>query len=322
MSEVTVATYNVHAGVDGWGRPFDVVEPCRQIDADVLVLQESWSPDVGRPLAHEVAAALGYTVTELTLGRGRVVAPPSHAGGRWGPRLWDRHAHGMRLNHSRASSTARRRAQRLTGRRAAVRGTWGIALLSRLPVIRTWTIDLGQLRSDPARRGAIVADLDAGGTHLTVVGTHFAHLTQGSPLHMRRLRQTLGDVGRSRSLLVSPPESRARGGSSLPAFTATAMTGASAVLAGDMNLWGPPLLAMFPGWVRAVRGRSWPSWSAWPVAQTDHILVTGRVRVVTGEVLRIGGSDHFPVRARLVIDEDEVGGIGVVGGSGDVRGTG
>ena len=46
---LTLATFNVHMGVDGWGRPFDVVGECAPLDADVLVMQESWEPDDGEP---------------------------------------------------------------------------------------------------------------------------------------------------------------------------------------------------------------------------------------------------------------------------------
>ena len=286
MSEVTVATYNVHGGVDGWGRPFDVVGPCSRIDADVLVLQESWSPDVGRPLAHRVAEELGYRLCELPLARGRIVSPPEHASARWGPRLWDRRAHGMRLNHRRATAGTRR-SQRMTAGRPAQRGSWGVAVLTRLPILRSRTVDMGQLRNDPARRGAIVADLDAGGTRLTVVGTHFAHLSHGSALHVGKLRRVL--------------DAAAGGGHAETVRVHDART-APTVLAGDMNLWGPLLRALFPGWAQAVRGRTWPSWSLRPVAQSDHIFVRGDVRVASGEVLPIGGSDHYPVRARLALD--------------------
>jgi endonuclease/exonuclease/phosphatase family metal-dependent hydrolase len=303
MPELTVASYNVHGGVDGWGRPFDVIEPCRQLDADVLFLQESWTPDVGLPLAHRVAAELGYSVTELALARGRMVAPVDQAAKRWGPRLWERHSHGMRLNYARESARARRRAHRGTEGRHAERGSWGIALLSRLPVLRTRSLDLGQLRSDPARRAAIVADVDVFGTRLKLVGTHFAHLTQGSPLHMRRLRRALQAVGVVGPTHAGRPETRLRGRALSRSENDDDST--PAVLVGDMNLWGPPLVAMFPGWARAVRGRTWPSWT-WPVAQTDHILVSGPVRVVAGEVARIGGSDHFPVRARIEIDGTQI----------------
>jgi endonuclease/exonuclease/phosphatase family metal-dependent hydrolase len=108
---------------------------------------------------------------------------------------------------------------------------------------------------------------------LRVVGTHLSHISQGSPRQIGVLRRALNE-------LTPPPH----------------------VLGGDMNLWGPPLVVLLPGWARAVRGRTWPTWSWRPIAQPDHILVNGPVTVASGEVLHIDESDHFPVRARLVID--------------------
>jgi endonuclease/exonuclease/phosphatase family metal-dependent hydrolase len=148
-------------------------------------------------------------------------------------------------------------------------------VLSRLPLLASASIDLGTLPRDPARRGAIVALVDVGGDELTVVGTHLSHLTHGSILQLLRLRRRL-------------PRRR------LPA-----------VLAGDMNLWGPPLSAMLPGWRRAVRGRTWPA--RFPLAQLDHILVTPPVEVTSAEVLAPGGSDHRAVRASLALDPDARG---------------
>ena len=46
-----------------------------------------------------------------------------------------------------------------------------------------------------------------------------------------------------------------------------------AVLAGDMNTWGPLVHLFMPGWQRAVIGRTWPSWK--PHSQIDHIMVRG-----------------------------------------------
>ncbi|HUY23218.1 MAG TPA: endonuclease/exonuclease/phosphatase family protein [Acidimicrobiales bacterium] len=271
MPPVVVASYNVHGGVDGWGRPFDVVGTCRRIDADVLVLQESWASDGQATMAERVAAELGYAVTELTLARGRIVAPRADVGTRWGPRPWARNAYGLRLER-RHPGPGERRAHRGAPPRAIEHGEWRIAVLSRLGVRRTSTIRLGQLDGDPARRGAIVAEIAVPGAarDLRVVGTHLAHLSQGSPRHIAALR---------RELASSDP----------------------CVLAGDMNMWGPPLSLLLPGWSRAVRGRTWPAWTRWPLAQSDHILVTNAVGTEGGEVLAIPGSDHFPVRARLVI---------------------
>jgi endonuclease/exonuclease/phosphatase family metal-dependent hydrolase len=275
MAHVSVASYNVHGGVDGWGRPFDVVDACRRIDADVLVLQEAWCPDGGPSMARVVADALGYVPVEQPFARGRIVAPPADTPDRWGPHVGARTAWGLRLDRrhfpgrgDRAKTTVKVRPETVT------RGTWAIAVLSRLAMTHTHTIDLGQLPTDPARRAAIVVDIDVPGatSSLRVVGTHLAHLSQGSPRTIATLRRAL------RRLAPTP-----------------------AALAGDMNLWGPPLSLLLPGWSRAVRGRTWPTWWRWPVAQSDHVLVKGAVIVDNGAVLRIAGSDHFPVRASLVI---------------------
>src|SRR5579864_8644596 len=105
MRPLTVASFNVHGGVDGWGRPFDVVEACREIGADVLMLQESWAPDGGVSVAEQVARQLGYVAVELAFARGRIAAPQVVGDPRWGPRLWARSHHGMRLDRRRATVT-------------------------------------------------------------------------------------------------------------------------------------------------------------------------------------------------------------------------
>src|SRR5579864_1087406 len=158
MRPLTVASFNVHGGVDGWGRPFDVVEACREIGADVLMLQESWAPDGEVSVAEHVARRLGYASVELAFARGRMAAPRDHGNPQWGPRLWARSSHGMRLDRRRAAATGHRGAR--PRRAVAGRGTWSIAVMSRRAVMHTETIDLGQLPTDPARRGAVVMDVD------------------------------------------------------------------------------------------------------------------------------------------------------------------
>ena len=37
-ASLTLATFNVHMGVDGWGRPYDVVSGCAGLGADLLVM--------------------------------------------------------------------------------------------------------------------------------------------------------------------------------------------------------------------------------------------------------------------------------------------
>ena len=273
-----MATYNVHGGVDGWGRPFDVTAVCGALDADVLVLQESWAPEEGPALHDLVAGALGYpTVHFLPLALGRITLPPEDPGPRWGAPVHVRSGYGMRLERYRSGLTSTRTTPD-PPRGPSGRGAWGVALLARVPVIDLEIVELTELASDPARRGVIVADVAVGpgGDLLRVAGTHLAHITQGSPGHLAVLRRRL-----------TAPSAHG----DVPSRT---------VFTGDMNMWGPPLVALLPGWRRAVRGCTWPSWARRPFAQADHVLVTGAVGAADGEVVHEGRSDHYPVRARLV----------------------
>jgi endonuclease/exonuclease/phosphatase family metal-dependent hydrolase len=265
----SVATFNVHAGVDGWGRPFDVVTACRAVDADVLVLEETWTPSSGPGLAGEVARALGYSVFEHALAGGRRAAPDPAADDRWMRSFdWRGESHAIFLDSERPFG------ERVVGSpryRDAETGHWGIAVLTRLPVLGTEVIDLGRLRRDRARRAALVATVEVAGYAITVVGTHMSHITYGAPAQFLRLRRRIA---------------------------ARAPTGPVVVL-GDMNLWGPPVAAFFPGWRRALRRRTWPAWR--PHSQVDHVLVSEHLDVVHAEVLAPAGSDHLPVRVRLAV---------------------
>ena len=73
MPELTIASYNIHWGhlpKRRGGGPFDVVEACRRLDADVLVLLESWAPDDGAADHQRVAEALGMAVAcDVSLAR-------------------------------------------------------------------------------------------------------------------------------------------------------------------------------------------------------------------------------------------------------------
>jgi endonuclease/exonuclease/phosphatase family metal-dependent hydrolase len=254
---LTLATFNVHMGVDGWGRPFDVAAACRTLDADLLVMQESWTPDGGGPsTARLVADTLGYqVVAEVPLAHGRLFAPLPTAVSRWGPRL------------SQVRKTFRldgERSQKAAGPpdRPSAPGNWGLALLARLPVQDADVIQLGQLARDPARRAVIRGRTELAGGPLVVCGTHMSHITHGSHAQYRRLGREL------------PPSDVA------------------ALLAGDMNLWGPPTTSYFRGWHRAVRGRSWPAHR--PHSQLDHVLVTDRVVVRSARIAGDLGSDHRP----------------------------
>ena len=110
--------------------------------------------------------------------------------------------------------------------------------------------------------------VDVDGSELAVHGTHMSHITHLSPAQYRRLARLL------------PPLDR------------------PALLAGDMNMWGPPASSFFKGWRRAVIGRTWPAHR--PHSQLDHILVTPAVEVTAARVADATGSDHRPVVVTLV----------------------
>lgn len=264
LSELSLATFNVHCGVDGWGRPFDVVAECRALDADIVVMQESWTSDSGAPgTASTVADALGYRQIEAPMARGRLYEPDPSAGPRWSPpRRYGQGA--LRLDRHRRRSTGDHRQLPFDT------GTLSLAVLSRVPFDHTGVLELGHLRRDPARRLVITGTASVGDRTITILGTHMSHLLHRSPVQYRRLRAAV------------PP-------AAVPA-----------VLAGDMNLWGPGVVGFLPGgWRRAVRGRTWPAWR--PHSQLDHVLVTPPVSVVAARVAAGSGSDHRPVRVTLAI---------------------
>ncbi|HTW97551.1 MAG TPA: endonuclease/exonuclease/phosphatase family protein [Acidimicrobiales bacterium] len=262
-----VANFNVHCGMDGWARRFDVVAACAEIDADVLVLEESWAPDGGQSLASRVAAELGYELAEAELARARVLDEDPALLGPDGPASWAPRWSRRRVPRAlllEAATRKRPQAARATPGRARRPGSWGIAVLWRVPARRVEVLDLRQLRGDLPRRRAVLLELECG---LTVAGAHLAHLSDGS---VRQMRQLAGELAR-------------RGG--------------AMVLTGDMNSWTFPLVAMLPGWRKAVHGRTWPA--AMPHSQIDHLLVTGGVEASGGEVLPPLGSDHRAIRATV-----------------------
>jgi endonuclease/exonuclease/phosphatase family metal-dependent hydrolase len=260
---IVVASLNLHGGLDGWGREWDVAEACAVLEADVLVLQENFVP-AGEPgIASEVAASLGYELRGTTLATARRY-PPVEDGKGFGPPFWSHRPVGLRVAMSRR--TPRSEAQRRAWG-AGASGGWGLAVLSRCPFTRVEQLDLGQLKRDPAHRRALLVEVQTEGGPLAIAGVHMSHLSDGSVVQYRRLARAL------------PP------------------AGVDAVIAGDMNCWGPPLRLLLPGWRRAVRGRTWPA--ARPLAQADHLLVRPRMRVVEASVVRVGRTDHRAVRARL-----------------------
>jgi endonuclease/exonuclease/phosphatase family metal-dependent hydrolase len=157
----------------------------------------------------------------------------------------------------------------ISARPHRARGRLGLAVVSRLPARLVDTIPVRDVPGDPASgRCALHVTLDVGNENLDLIAVHLSsRLPYAPPIQLRNLRRRL------------PTRER------------------RTVIVGDFNLWGPAVVAMLPGWRRAVRGRTWPAHR--PHSQIDHVLVRDDVEVVDAAVLDEVGSDHLPVRARL-----------------------
>ena len=268
---LSIANFNMHCGMDGWGRPYDYVAAIAALDADIVVLEETWTTEGDAEGQAELAARdLGYQVVGHNIGEGRRIRPQPDADDRWiaQPSMRDRN----RALYMDGVRPVNRGIQSLTRWQEAETGSMGIAVLVRpeLPIEASRILELRLLKADRMRRAAIVVDVTVDDRPISVAGIHMSHLLFGSPRHFAELRQLLGTEARP-----------------------------DAVLAGDMNSWGPPVRLFMRGWRRAVIGRSWPSWR--PHSQIDHILVRGAIRPLSGVVFPHSGSDHRPIRAELAI---------------------
>jgi len=265
----SIANFNMHCGMDGWGRPFDYAGAIASFDTDVVVLEESWTTSGERTgQAEDVAAALGYAVFTHVLGEGRRIRPQAPTGESWiAQPSWSNTNRALYMDGVKPQPA---KVQALVRWQDAEPGTWSIAVLVRpeLAVEATRVLPLRQLRADAVRRAALVVDLSVAGRPVSVIGTHMPHIPYGSHRTWAELRRVLRREARP-----------------------------DAVLSGDMNTWGPLVRFFLPGWHRAVVGRTWPSWS--PPSQIDHIVTRGHLRPVSGEVLPDAGSDHRPIRTTL-----------------------
>lgn len=157
---------------------------------------------------------------------------------------------------------------------------YGIALLSRVPVLRWHRLELGRsplglplLNSRDGRRSwffcvdephlAIAAELANG---WVVVATHLSFVTPVAIPQLLRVRRWANSLGRRVAIV------------------------------GDMNL-ARAFIPLRPRWQSTVNESTYPSWN--PQVQLDHILLP---REVTGRPLalpRVGLSDHLPIAVEV-----------------------
>ncbi|MBV8237050.1 MAG: endonuclease/exonuclease/phosphatase family protein [Acidimicrobiia bacterium] len=169
MRSVTVASFNVH-----WGRrprvyePYDVIDACHRLDADVLALQEVWRPDGRHSVAADAAATLGYELHEVWTARA-VVEPKCRIVG-------------------------------LAGEPVGT-GDWGQALLTRVPRGPVVDGDLSGFLFDPTGRVVMTTEIEIDGTPLAVCASHLPHLEHISPLLRWRLPPHLPDRHRPAVLM-------------------------------------------------------------------------------------------------------------------------
>ena len=250
-----VVTSNLHAGVDGWGRPTSALQCALNLAPDVLVCPEMWR---GEEDFVATLAAHGYVghFAPLTAAE-RVRTTSARTSRRWQPRT--SHLTGERGLYYGTHRRLTWFQQRTRRQQTFEAGTWGLGLFSTTPLTDLRVVSLGRLPRERVERVAIVAQTVVANQIVTVVAVHGAHLTHGSPLWFRRLRH-LTDA-------ITTP----------------------VIVAGDFNAWTPIVRRLLPGFTPRARGRTWPN--PRPHSQIDHVLTRGTWRVSqTGTA--DGGSDH------------------------------
>jgi endonuclease/exonuclease/phosphatase family metal-dependent hydrolase len=239
---VTIGSLNLHCGLSAAGRPFSVTEAIGRLPADIVALQETWWLRDGADGIDDTDGAGGADALAVA--------------------ARDRRAELIRAQVRDGTSLAD-----LGIAPRPERGSWGIAVLSRLPVTGYETVDLGLAPGDVASRAALICSVTApGGWPLRLVNTHLTHKLT-SPVQLRRL---------ARHLAAAPP--------------------VPTVIVGDLNM---PRLAtrVASGYAPTVRGATFPAHR--PLIQLDHLLAGTGVDCCSAAVLPPVGSDHLPVLGRF-----------------------
>jgi endonuclease/exonuclease/phosphatase family metal-dependent hydrolase len=163
---LSIVSLNLHTGVSGSGRPFDVAAVLTGLDADIIAVQEAWwaTDDEGSAGGTGEAGAAD-PVADAARARGDQLIRTELA---TGITLAD-------LNIAPRSE----------------RGNWGIAVLTRLPVTSHEVLNLGQVEGDFVGRAALICSITApGGWPMRMVCTHLSP-RGSSPAQLSRLTRHL-----------------------------------------------------------------------------------------------------------------------------------
>jgi len=231
MDNLRVATFNTHWGVDFAGVPYDAARAIAMLEADLVALQECWRPAPDAGYVAEAAKELGMEVV-------------------WGPFVGGPHGGTWRRVHGEDETEA----------------SFGVAVMSRFPILSRRLIPLGKMPGD-MNRALLEVVADVNGRPLRFAAVHLCMLPHGS----------LFQLLQARALLHASP-------------------GEAAVCAGDFNMWGP-VVERLVGRRRAMVAKTWPSHR--PHSQIDHVLLHGPLHATDGEVLPPLGSDHRALRVGL-----------------------
>jgi len=258
---VRIATFNLHAGVDGWGRPTAALEGLIGLKPDVAILPEVWRGDSGTDMFVEATRGLRANGEFVKLAQAERVH--SEFGGRfWQPLSAHLSGeHGLYFSEHRPLKSAQLK-KRGSGTTVET-GRWGLGLLSSFPISRSEVHELGRLPREKVNRALIVSHLidPASGREFVVAAIHGAHISHGSYRLYRKVREILDLI----------PES-------IPV-----------ILGGDFNAWRPWVRVFFPKWRHVAKHRTWPA--RFPHSQIDHLLARGPWRIIDGGSKNFG-SDH------------------------------
>jgi len=262
---VRVATFNLHAGVDGWGRATAAYEHAISLRPDILICPEMWRGDNGPDFFCDFEKTLSMKGAFAPLTRAERV---STGAGKWSWQPLFAHFSAERGLYYRDVRDLKKIQIRNRSNATLEPGTWGLGLLTKFDIEEINVESLGRLPREKVNRALIIAKLRDGEKSFYVVAVHGAHLSHGSYLQYRRISAIVKLLDPSLPLLI----------------------------AGDFNCWRPLLRVLLPGWKTLIRARTYPA--RFPHSQIDHILGRGPWKKLGGAASN-GGSDHRALVAEI-----------------------